>query len=181
MNSKSMLKPGIIGGILLGVLSSVPPLNCACCIWMLGGGFLAAYLFVKESSVVVTLGQGVLLGLIAGVIGTIIGELIQIPLFLLSSEGGRGIAEQIMQTMEQIPGFTEETRKSVAELLSREGFISILFVVNIVMSLLLNCLLAMLGGALGVALFEKRKPHDPFSGEPGSERPSSLPPVPPNE
>jgi hypothetical protein len=174
MRLENMWKPAAIGGILLGVLSSVPPLNCACCIWMLGGGFLAAYLYVKESSVVVTLGQGVLLGFIAGVIGTIIGELIQIILFPLS-------AEQIRQIMEQIPGFTEENRKSVEELLSREGFISILFVMNIAISLVINCLLAMLGGALGVALFEKRKPQDPFSQESGSEPPPSLPPLPPNE
>jgi len=181
MNLENMWKPAAIGGLLLGVLSSLPPLNCACCIWMIGGGFLAAYLYVKESSVVVTLGQGVLLGLLAGVIGTIIYELIQIPLLLWSSEGGRGLAEQIQQMMEQIPGFPEENRKSIEELTSREGFISFLYVMSIAVQLVINCLLAMLGGALGVALFEKRKPKDPFSQESGSEPPSSLPPLPPNE
>jgi hypothetical protein len=181
MNLEKMWKPAAIGGILLGVLSSIPPLNCACCIWILGGGFLAAYLYVKESSVVVTLGQGVLLGFIAGVIGTIIYALIQIPLFLLSSEGGQGLAEQIQQIMEQFPGFTEENQKSLTELTSHEGFISVLYVMSIAVWLVINCLLAMLGGALGVALFEKRKPQDPFTQESGGEPPSSLPPLPPSE
>jgi hypothetical protein len=181
MNLEKMWKPAAIGGILLGVLSSLPPFSCACCVWMIGGGFLAAFLYVKKSAVVVTLGQGVLLGFIAGVIGTIILALIQIPQFLMSSEGGQGIAEQIQQIMEQMPGFTEENRESLMELFSREGFVSTLYVITIAVQLVINCLLAMLGGALGVALFEKRKPQGPFSQESGSEPPSSLPPLPPNE
>lgn len=157
MNRDNIWKPAIIGGILLGVLSSLPLLNCGCCAWVIGGGFLAAYLYVKESPLVVSLGQGAILGLLAGAIGTVVIALFTIPLILLSPEGTGGIAEQIQQVMDQIPGFPDESRESMAELASQEGFLKIVLITSIFAQLVFNCLFAMLGGALGVAIFEKRK------------------------
>ncbi len=173
MNGENIWKPAIIGGILLGVLSSIPYLNCACCAWIIGGGLLASYLFVKESPFAVTLGRGVSLGFLTGVIGTVVVALFSIPLILMSPEGSRGAAEQIRQMMEQMPGFPAESREALNELISRDGFLTIIYISSMVFQLVVNCLLAMLGGALGVALFEKRKP-----GDAGSRPPDTLPPPP---
>jgi len=175
MNMENKWKPAIIGGILLGVLSSLPLLNCGCCAWIIGGGFLAAYLYVKESPLVVTLGQGAILGLLAGVIGTVVMTLFTIPMMLLSPEGTAGIAEQIQQVMDQIPGFPEESRKSMAELASQEDFLQIVLITSIFAQLVFNCLFAMLGGALGVAIFEKRKTGD------ASPQTPEIPAPPPEE
>jgi hypothetical protein len=180
MNSKSMLKPGIIGGILLGVLSALPVANCGCCIWMIGGGVLAAYLYVKESPAMVTLGQGVLLGLLAGIIGTIVLALFQIPLLILSSEGSNAIVQQVQSIMDQLPGITAESREEFMQLTSKEGFVAFMYVSSLIVQLLSSCILAMLGGALGVAIFEKRKNREPVQGPPADEPPSSLPPPPSN-
>jgi len=71
MNKDSFLKSALIGGVALGVLSALPVLgavNCLCCAWVIGGGMFAAHLYVKEAQLPVTLGTGVLLGLLAGVI-----------------------------------------------------------------------------------------------------------------
>ena len=174
MKMENVWKPVIIGGILLGILSSLPFLNCACCAWVIGGGVLAAYLYVKESPLVVTLGQGVTLGFLTGVIGTVVIALFSIPMFLLSPEGSRDIAEQIQQVMDQIPGFPAESRESMAELTAQEGFLKIVLITSIFAQLVFNCLLAVLGGALGVAIFEKRKP-----GDSSSQPPDTLPPPPP--
>ena len=178
MNGANMWKPAIIGGILLGVLSSLPYVNCACCAWVLGGGLLAAYLYVKESSLAITLGQGVILGFLTGVIGTVVVALFSIPLILLSPQGGSELAEQIQQMMDQMPGFPAESREALNELTSREGFLTIIYISSIGVQLILNCLLAMLGSALGVALFEKRKPGD-SSSPPSNTLPT--PPPPPDE
>jgi hypothetical protein len=174
MNMENTWKPAVIGGVLLGVLSSLPLVNCACCFWIIGGGFLAAYLYVRESPLVVTLGQGVILGFLAGVVGTVVVALFSIPLILMSPEGTQEIAKQIQQVMDQIPGFPAESRESVTELISNEGSLKIVFIVSIFIQLAVNCLLAMLGGALGVAIFEKRKP-----GDSSSQKPDTLPPPPP--
>jgi hypothetical protein len=184
MNRKNMWKPAAIGGILLGVLSSMPYinyLNLACCAWVIGGGVLAAYLYVKESPAMVTLGQGVILGLLTGVIGTVIVGLFYIPLLLMSSSDSLGFAEQLRKMMDQLPWATNEDRQAFIELTSRKGFVTILYIASMVFQLAIDCLMSMLGGTLGVAIFEKRKPGDPFSQAPGSERPATLPPPPPPE
>ncbi len=175
MNNQNMLKPAAIGGILLGVLSSLPVINCACCIWMIGGGLLAAYLYIKESAVIVTLGRGVLLGLFAGIIGTIVYALFQIPMLLMSPEGGMELVERLLGQMDRWPGFTPENRKEFTELASRDGFIAILYTASLIGQLVVNCVLAPLGGALGVALFEKRK-----AGEQARDPQDTLPPMPPS-
>jgi hypothetical protein len=173
MNTENLWKPAIIGGVLLGILSSLPVLNCACCAWVLGGGILAAHLYVRESPFVVTLGRGVSLGFLTGVIGTVVIVLFSIPLILMSPEGSRGIAEQIREMVNQVPGFPAESRREIDELTSREDFMRIVFITSIFAQLAVNCLLAMLGGALGVAIFERRKPGDPCA------RTSDPPPLPP--
>ena len=65
MNEDSMLKPALVGGVLLGILSALPLINyfnCICCAWVILGSVVAARLYVKDSSVPVTLGRGVALG-----------------------------------------------------------------------------------------------------------------------
>ncbi|MBN2241969.1 MAG: hypothetical protein JW793_04710 [Acidobacteria bacterium] len=176
MNKENMWKPAVIGGLLLGVLSSLPILNCACCAWVLAGGILAAYLYVRESALVATLGQGMTLGFLTGAIGTAVIALFSIPLILMSPEGSRGIAEQIRELVDQVPGFPAQSREEIAELTSREGFMKIVFFTSLFAQLAVNCLLAMLGGALGVAIFEKRKP-----GGPPAQTPDTLPPPPPDQ
>src|SRR5512137_1271769 len=85
MNKDSFLKSALIGGVALGVLSALPVLgavNCLCCAWVIGGGMLAAHLYVKDSPTPVTLGTGVLLGLLAGVVGAVVDTLFTIPLHM---------------------------------------------------------------------------------------------------
>jgi hypothetical protein len=178
MDKKGMLKPAAIGGILLGVLSSLPIIsffNCFCCAWIIGGGILAAYIYVKDSPAAVKLGEGVALGLMTGIIGTAVVALFSIPLLILSQEGG--LAEQILKTIDQVPGFPADDRKAMVDLLSREGFGTVLYVLSIAGWLVINCLMAMVGGTLGIALFEKRRTQGPAPGAPPAE-PPSLPPPP---
>ena len=180
MNGPNMWKPAAIGGILLGVLSSVPLVSCACCAWIIGGGILAAYLYVKESPAVVTLGQGVFVGFLAGVIGTVVFALFSIPLLLMSSEGRMEFAAQFQKITDLMPGFfPPESRKAFIDLTSRQGFGAILYIMTMGVQFLGDCLLASLGGALGVAIFEKRKPGGPSSQAPVNEPPEALPPPPP--
>src|SRR5512136_504093 len=100
MDQEAMLKPALIGGVLLGVLSATPIVsaaNCICCAWVIGGGVFAAYLFVKESPRAVTLGKGVALGLLAGIIGAVVDTLFSIPLHLALRGLGSGFADQFRQ------------------------------------------------------------------------------------
>jgi hypothetical protein len=174
MNEEGMLKPALIGGILLGVLSSLPLLNCFCCAWTIAGGVLAAYLYVKESPVVVTLGRGVGLGLFTGLIGTVVGALFWIPMRLMMHRAG--FVEQIRNTIGQMPNVPPETKQALESLLARGGIDTVMFVLAFLSMLVFYCIMAMLGGAMGVALFEKRKPGLPAGA--GYQGPIDVPPPP---
>jgi hypothetical protein len=172
MNQERMFKPALIGGVILGILSALPfvnVLNCFCCAWVIGGGMVAAYLFVQESAAVVTLGQGVLLGLLTGVIGGIVQTLFSIPLHLMLAGFGMSILQQMQQAVEQVPNLPPETRDTFRALFGRGGWGIAFWILTGFVTVVIYALVGMLGGTIGVAVFEKRKP----------QAPDYYPPVPP--
>ena len=182
MDTERMLKPALIGGVLLGVLSSLPILNlfnCICCAWVVGGGFLAAYLYVKECPSPVSMGGGVAIGLFAGIIGAIVSALFSIPLNYLMHSGGMDIAEQIRMALEQVPNLPPETREAIESLSNRGDMGVLYFLFALFFTLVIYCLFAMLGGAIGVAVFEKRKPGTVPTDHNSYSPPGNLPPPPP--
>src|SRR2546423_15711672 len=70
MNDK--MKPALIGGVVLGILSAIPFVNLpnlCCCAWAIAGGILAAHLYIKASPAPVRPGDGAVLGVLAGGVG----------------------------------------------------------------------------------------------------------------
>src|SRR6185295_19662144 len=78
MNNK--LKPALLVGLSVGILSAIPIINYCCCIWTLGGGVLAAFLYIKSSPTPVKMGDGAMVGGLAGVVGGIIYFLLSLPI-----------------------------------------------------------------------------------------------------
>jgi hypothetical protein len=160
MNQESMVKPALIGGVAIGILSAMPKpylFNCGCCLWVIAGGLLAAYLHVKESSSPISLGRGAALGLLTGALGATVAGLFSIPFFLLSGSAGKlSLAAEMRQQLDKMPAVPPETRQ-IMESLASGGALTILFIIlGFFLSLIAYSLFAMLGGAIGVALFEKR-------------------------
>ncbi len=184
MDQEGMLKPALIGGVALGVLSAIPVIsafNCVCCAWVIAGGMLAAHLYVKSSPMVVTLGRGVALGLLTGVIGAVVDTLFSIPLHVALRSVGMGFVEQMREVLDQVPNLPPETKETLRSLFAEGGGISVLFLIlSGLFKVVIYGIMAMLGGAIGVALFEKRKPGTSY-GAPGPypPPPSDLPPPPP--
>lgn len=154
MNNK--LKPALLGGLIVGVLSAIPFINYCCCIWSIGGGALAAFLYIKDSPVPVRMGDGAMVGGLAGVVGGIIYLILGLPIAIFF-----GMA-------------------AMQDSLNRGGVdlpISgpILMIVAGIVGAVILALLATLGGVIGVAIFEKRKgdglappPPQNYGGGPGS-------------
>lgn len=160
MNQESLLKPALIGGVALGVLSALPVLgavNCLCCAWVIGGGMLAAHLYVKDSPNPVTLGTGVLLGLLAGAIGAVVDTLFTIPIHMALSRSAL-MTEQLTELADEIPNLPSEYKEAMRSLASGGAAMGgFLFVIATFFKLVVYAFVSMLGGALGVAVFEKRK------------------------
>ena len=136
MNNK--LKPALLGGLIVGVLSAIPLINYCCCIWTLGGGVLAAYLYVKSSPTPVKIGDGAMVGGLAGVIGGIIYFLISLPINIFF--GMAAMEGQLARSGVELP-FSGIVLVIIA------GFLGAIIL----------AVLTALGGLLGVAIFEKRK------------------------
>lgn len=139
MNNK--LKPALLGGLVVGLLSAIPFINYCCCIWGIGGGVLAAYLYVKSSPTPVSTGDGAMVGGLAGVVGGIIYLVIGLPIAILF--GMAAMTEQLTRSGVELP-FSGVLLMIVA------GIVGAIFLV----------VLATLGGIIGVAIFEKRKGND---------------------
>lgn len=159
MNDK--LKPAIIGGVILGILSAIPAVNTCCCIWAIVGGMIAANLYIKASPNPVTPGDGAILGAIAGAVGVVLIFVIGIPLQLIFGTAMMSMMQGIMQSAD--PSQAAQMREMMAA--SGIGFGRA--IVNALMAGVTVVIFSAVGGLLGVALFEKRK------GGPG------MPPPPP--
>jgi hypothetical protein len=136
MNNK--LKPALLGGLIVGVLSAIPIINYCCCIWSIGGGALAAYLYIKSSPTPVAMGEGAMVGGLAGVVGGIIYLVIGLPIAILF--GMAAMTDQLTRQGVQLP---------------ISG--AILMVVAGIVGAIILAVLATLGGVIGTAIFEKRK------------------------
>jgi hypothetical protein len=175
MNQEPLFRSALIAGVLVGILSALPlinAVNCLCCAWVIAGGVLAAHLYVRSSPIAVTLGRGVVLGLLTGVIGAIVDTLFSIPLYLMMA-GNVSFSEQLREALDQVPNMPRETKEAARTLLDQYGMTIV--VLSGFFKLFIYGVIAMLGGAVGVALFEKRKP----GGGPGYEGAYQPPPPPP--
>ena len=151
MNNK--LKPAIIGGVVLGLLSVIPFVNWAnlcCCLWALLGGALASYLYIKKSPVPATPGDGAILGAMAGVVGAVISVVIGIPVSILTSGLMIGILVRLMESVN--PSQAEMIRAQIQAGQSVVGAI-----VNGLILAVLLVIFSTLGGLIGIPIFEKRK------------------------
>ncbi|HEX9917684.1 MAG TPA: hypothetical protein VGA87_00885 [Pyrinomonadaceae bacterium] len=148
----------LIGGVTLGLLSAIPPIsfaNMCCCVWVLGGGALASYLYVRRSPTPVMLGQGAELGVLAGVVGTIVSHSIGIPLGLIL---GESFNQFLLKAFENFnPQAADEMRKQM-EIAAAQTFVQKLPVIlaTAAFNTVIYIAFATLGGLLGVKLFEKR-------------------------
>ena len=147
-------QPALIGGLFIGVISSVPILgaaNVCCCLWVVTGGVLTAYLQQNRTPEPLETGEAVLGGLIAGLIGAVITSAVAIA---MSSLTGPMAFEQVRSQLESNPDIPPEVRDMVLNFVSGRGFIFILFAINVPVF----AVFGMLGSLLGLAFFRKKVP-----------------------
>ncbi len=146
-----MFMPALIGGILAGVLSAIPFVSCLCCLWVIGGGLLAAYLLSKDSPNNLTTGDGAIVGIFAGIIGSIVDTIVSIPFdaMMRNSEFTRAILDKLSEYAQDLPagleGFLESRPISLAWTL-----------LGLVLSMVIFSAFSALGGIIGVSLFKKK-------------------------
>ena len=69
------------------MLSALPLVgfgNCCCCLWVLVGGALAAYLRQQNTPYQIDAAEGALVGLMAGALGGVVYSILSIPIDMLT-------------------------------------------------------------------------------------------------
>jgi hypothetical protein len=152
----NFLTPALIGGAVAGVLSGIPIINCLCCLWIIGGAALAAYLLVKDARTGLTSGDGALVGAYAGVVSAAVHSLVNIPFQALNMAFFKRVFERLAEYGQGLPeGWQTWFDRST-------GSISIpWFFIGLLLTSAIFAALGALGGIIGMALFNKKAPSPP--------------------
>jgi len=155
-NRPGKFVPGLVGGFVAGLLSLFagflsPELfiivSFFCVLWAVVGGAVASNMYIKRSPEPVRTGEGAVLGLIAGAIGALIYLAVDTPIaYAIHSDYIQTVANQ------------QPEKISAGAFFALSGLTGGFTILGF----------SVLGGLIGVPMFEKRKGY-----------PMSMPPPPP--
>jgi hypothetical protein len=172
MNS-AMMQPALIGGLVMGVLSALPIIsagNICCCLWVVSGGIVAAYVFQQNQPAPMTVGDGALVGLLAGIVGAFVSLVLSIPITLIVAPMQRQLLDRLIEAGDMPPEFRSYATAYVG------GVVGI--VISFVTTLMAGLVFSTLGGTIGAAIF--RRPDTSATVlSPGQPGPPPGPPAPP--
>ena len=171
----------LIGGGFNGVLSALPIIgtaNCLCCLWVVGGGVITAWLLQQGQADPLELGEGAIGGLLAGVVGAVVYTLVWVPLQLMlgSLTGGPGQVFEMGDV--DVPPEMLQIMEATEQILSNPPLMALL---AFVMMLAAGLVFSTVGGLLGAFFFRKAAPPDATGGAdiPPAGGGDIVPPPPP--
>jgi len=165
-----MLQAVLLAGAFIGVLSALPIVNVAncCCVWIVGGGVLAAYLQQQNEGRSLPVARGAGVGLIAGVVGAFVWLVVSIPLSFVMGPLQERMIQQVLRTATDIPPNVRQVLEGVGE----RGSSPFQLIVGFLLQLCAGLIFATAGGAIGAAFFTRDVP-------PALGGPPTPPPIPP--
>jgi hypothetical protein len=157
-------QPALIGGLVLGVLSALPLVsagNICCCLWVVTGGLVAAYLLQQNQATPITPADGAVVGLLAGLIGAVVQVVVSIPISILIGPMERAMLQRFLDMSGAMP----PEMRDVFERYGREGQNGGLFLLGrifaFVVWIFIGGIFSTLGGLIGAAIFKKSAPPLP--------------------
>ena len=151
----------LLGGLFIGVLSSLPfvgAANLCCCLWVVLGGILTAYLQQQDRDVPVESGEAAVGGLLAGLLGGALQVALMVLMFAVS---GGAVDSEIQARLEESAQLPPEVRERILEALSGPGVLVLMGAVV----LPVYGVVGSLGALLGRAIFKKKAPPAPPATE----------------
>jgi len=148
------MQPVLLGGLFIGVLSALPIVqlcNC-CCLWIVGGGVLAAYLQQQNQPAPLNVTGGARVGLIAGIVGAFVWLLISQALDAVMAPLQQRLADELLRSASDIPPNVRAWLESARA----EGSGGYMF--GFMLLLICGSIASALGGAVGAAYFRNDVP-----------------------
>jgi hypothetical protein len=145
----------------MGVLSALPIIaagNACCCLWVVSGGVIAAYLFQQNQTTPITPADGALIGLLAGLTGAFVRFFVAIPIDILVAP----MEQAMLQRMLDMGTFPPEVH-DMMERYGRAGamggaFFIISRIVGLMFWIFVGGVFSTLGGLLGALIFRTQTP-----------------------
>ena len=147
-------QPALLGGLLIGALSSLPVVligNLCCCLWVVTGGLLTVYLTQQNREAPLETSEAVLESLLAGLIGAVLTCLVS---YALLSWTGPVWQDQVRSQIESNPDVPPAMREWLLRIMNSQG----VALLQLAVTVPLFAVFGMLGGLLGLAFFKKKVP-----------------------
>jgi uncharacterized membrane protein YedE/YeeE len=175
----SKLQPALLGGVFIGVLSALPIVsagNLCCCLWILAGGALAAYLLQQNQPAPLAVGDGAIVGLFAGLVGAVVQTILSIPILLAFGPMQGRFMRSILENADIPP----EMRPALDNLAAGGAFSVVHLIVSFFFMIVVGAIFGTLGGMLGATIFKRNLPPaaPPPVPPPGFSPPFNPPPAP---
>ena len=153
-------KGAFLSGLAAAVLSAAPVLGLGCCLWLLGAGALAVWLYQRRiPGAVVTPGMGMRIGAVSGVIGFVLTALWSVFRFARDSgEARTAMAQQMEKSIAAQPDpRAQELLRQFMNTLNTPGGLAGFFVLVMAITAIFFVLFSAAGGALGASMFARRR------------------------
>ncbi len=148
-------QPALLGGAFMGVLSALPFVsyaNACCCLWVVVGGALAAWLLQQNSRYQIATSDGAVVGLLAGLFGAFIGFVITLLMAPFQRQLDLYMLSRLTEAMGDVPPVIEQ---AIEQRRNQPAISALSSVATLVFSIVIYPIFAMLGGLLGTVMFKK--------------------------
>ena len=148
-----MTQAVLLGGLFIGVLSALPIVNLAncCCLWIIGGGAITAYLAQQDDPRSLGLMAGARLGFRAGVFGAVVWLFASAAVNVMVAPLQQSAADLMLRNATDIPPDVRTWLESVGNSAS----MPMRMVFGFFFQLFVAAPFASLGGLIGAALFAR--------------------------
>lgn len=153
-------KGAFLSGLIAAVLTAAPVISMGCCLWLLGAGALAVWLYQRRvPGAFVTPGMGMRIGAVAGAVGFFAFAIWYVLSFVRhSGDFHSALVESIQKSSASNPD--PRVREMVSQLLNNLNNPEVLatyFVLMLVIMAIVFVVFSAAGGALGASMFARRR------------------------
>ena len=145
----------------MGVLSALPIVslgNFCCCLWVIAGGVVAAYVFQMNDAEPMTPADGAMAGLLAGLVGAMVHLILSLPLDLVMAPFERTLAQRIIDMTCNVEVRDMLERYSQGSGAGGIGLVIVRRFVGFFFMAVAGAIFSTLGGLLGAMVFRKPSP-----------------------
>jgi hypothetical protein len=151
----------VIGGVIMGVLSALPIVsagNFCCCLWVVSGGMIAAYLVQQNQPGPITPADGALVGLLAGLIGAVVYFVVKIPIDFLMAPIERAMLQRILDSGTMPPEWRDFIERYGGDRDVSVAFQIVGRIVGMMFWMFIGAIFSTIGGLVGSVIFRKDTP-----------------------